>query len=111
MDEKFYRIECYVPESHLEKVKEALFGAGAGRLGSYKDCCFSFPGKGEFCPLANTEPFLGTPGKKEVVTEWKIEILCPENILKKALLAMLEAHPYETPAYQFFPVQITPPER
>lgn len=111
MKESCYRIDCYVPHTHLEKVKEALFAAGAGCLGNYRNCCFSFPGEGEFCPEEGAEPFLGSAGKKEVVKEWKIEILCPESCLRNALLAMLEAHPYETPAYQYFPVQISLPEK
>ena len=79
---KYRRIDVYVPETHLEAVKSALFEAGAGAVGNYDRCCFAFPGRGQFRPLAGAAPFLGSVGKTEQVPEWKIEAICPEEKIR-----------------------------
>lgn len=92
-------LQVYVPESHLESVKAALFAAGAGRIGNYDSCCWQTKGTGQFRPLENSNPFLGKQGAVERVDEWKIELVCEESLLPKVLEALKAAHPYETPAY------------
>ncbi len=100
------KIEFYVPDSHLEKVKEALFAAGAGRLGNYDKCCWQVQGAGQFRPLEGSDPFLGRQGELERCAEWKVELLCEPERLEAAIEALKEAHPYETPAYQSWRVEI-----
>lgn len=97
-----YRINVYVPESHLEPVKEALFKAGAGRVGDYDRCCWQTQGQGQFRPLEGSDPYAGEQGKIETVAEYKLELVCDEDHLIKAVQAMIEAHPYETPAYDVY---------
>lgn len=104
---KYYKLEIYVPETHLEAVKTAITTAGAGKLGNYDCCCWTTPGIGHFRPLANSNPFLGTCGKIEDVPEIKIETICAAADLKSVIAAMRQAHPYETPAFQFWPVEIS----
>lgn len=89
----------YVPESHLEKVKGALFAAGAGRLGNYDHCCWQTEGTGQFRPLAGSNPHLGEAGQLERVKEWKVEMVCPPERIEAAVAALRQAHPYETPAF------------
>lgn len=101
-----HKLELYVPETHLEAVKEALFSAGAGRIGNYDKCCWETLGAGQFRPLDGSNPFIGKPGDVESVQEWKIELVCETRLLDAALKAMKAAHPYETPAYQVWPVNI-----
>lgn len=103
---KYRRIDVYVPESHAETVKQAMFDAGAGTLGSYDCCCFQTVGRGQFRPLAGSHPFLGENGRIEQVTEWKLELICPEEKLRAVLAALRQAHPYETPAFQHWSVEI-----
>lgn len=103
---KYRRLDVYVPESHLEVVKNALFEAGAGTIGNYDRCCFAFPGRGQFRPLPGATPFLGTVGGTEQVPEWKIEVICPEEKIRTVIAALRKAHPYETPAFQHWPVEI-----
>ena len=67
-------------------------------------------GTGRFRPLADSKPFLGTPGTVEEVPEMKIETLCAAADLRAVIAAMREAHPYETPAFQFWPVGISEKE-
>lgn len=92
-------LQVYVPESHLESLKAALFAAGAGRIGNYDSCCWQTKGTGQFRPLENSNPFLGKQGQIEQVDEWKIELVCEEAVLPRVIEALKAAHPYETPAY------------
>ena len=72
---KCRRIDVYVPESHAEAVKRAMFEAGAGTIGNYDCCCFQTVGRGQFRPLDGSSPFLGAKGRVEQVTEWKLEMI------------------------------------
>lgn len=106
----WYRLDVYVPESHLDAVRDALAAAGAGRLGPYDSCSFACPGYGRFRPLPEAKPFVGKPGQAEITPEWKIEVVCDGDSLAAAIAAMLAVHPYETPAFQYWPVAVSPPE-
>lgn len=92
-------LAVYVPSSHLEAVKLALFSAGAGKIGNYDSCSWQTLGQGQFRPLEKSQPTLGKLGQVETVEEWKLELVCEKNILPKVLKALHESHPYETPAY------------
>jgi hypothetical protein len=98
--EKIYRIDFYVPQEQSDKVKEAMFNAGAGKIGNYDCCCWQTFGDGQFRALEGSEPFIGDKNKIEVVDELKIEIICNIEIIDAVIAAMKEAHPYETPSYQ-----------
>ena len=89
----------YVHDSHVEKVKEAMFREGAGHLGNYDQCCWQTEGMGQFRALDGANPFLGEVGKLERTKEWKVEIVCPPEKVKAVVEAMKKAHPYETPAF------------
>ena len=103
---KYRRIDVYVPESHAEAVKNAMFAAGAGTIGNYDCCCFQTVGRGQFRPLDGSSPFLGSNGRVEHVTEWKLEMIFPEEKLREVIAALRRAHPYETPAFQHWSVEI-----
>ena len=94
-----YKIRLYVPETHLEAVKSALFAAGAGRIGLYDSCAWQVRGEGQFRPLAGANPFLGQTGLVETVAEYKVELVCADDCLNAAIAALRQAHPYEEPAY------------
>lgn len=94
-----YKLCFYVPESHLETVKEAVFAAGAGRIGDYDSCCWQVGGQGQFRPLAESDPFIGTRGTIEQVPEYKVEMVCDRTCIRAAVDAMRTAHPYEEPAW------------
>lgn len=101
-----YKLCIYVPESHLEQVKQALFSAGAGRIGDYDNCCWQVAGQGQFRPLAGADPFIGSQGKIETVEEYKVELVCDEKFITAAVAALKQAHPYEEPAYQVWKLEI-----
>lgn len=89
----------YIPESHLEPVKKALFAAGAGKMGNYEDCCWQTQGKGQFRPTEGADPHTGEVGKLETVAEWKVEMVCEKKNLSAVIKALKDAHPYETAAF------------
>ena len=94
-----YKICVYVPENSVEKVKSALFKAGAGRIGNYDSCCWQTEGIGQFRPLDGSDPTIGSLGEIERVKEVKIELVCVDEFVQDAIQAMKVAHPYETPAF------------
>ncbi len=100
--ETLYRINVYVPASHLEQVKQALFAAGAGKIGDYDSCCWQTQGQGQFRPLDGSAPYIGQTGVVETVDEYKVELVCGGQHLLAAITAMIEAHPYEQPAYDVY---------
>ena len=99
---KNYQIIFYVPLEHCEAVKEAMFQAGAGKIGNYEACSFQMEGEGQFRPRDNANPFLGETDKLEKVAEYKVEMLCVAEKLESVVVAMKKAHPYEEVAYGVF---------
>lgn len=94
-----YKICYFVPESHLEETKSALFASGAGRIGDYDSCCWQTLGQGQFRPLVGSNPYTGQTGEIETVAEYRVELVCDDSIVAKAIAALKAAHPYEEPAY------------
>lgn len=94
----------YVPETHLDVVKTAIFATGAGRIGNYDSCCWQTAGQGQFRPLAGAQPFLGVQGSVEYVNEYKVELVCEEALLEAAVMALKASHPYEEPAFDVMPL-------
>lgn len=100
-----YKLCVYVPASHLEQVKQALFDAGAGRIGDYDSCCWQVLGQGQFRPLAGADPFIGSQGNIETVEEYKVELVCDNALIVAVVAALKQAHPYEEPAYQVWKLE------
>lgn len=97
-----YKLCYFVPETHLEQTKAALFEVGAGRIGDYDCCAWQCRGQGQFRPLDGSQPFLGQQGELEVVDEFKVELVCKDELIREALEAFKKAHPYEEPAYEVY---------
>jgi len=102
---KLYKLAVYVPFTHEEVVREALGNSGAGHIGNYSHCTFRAEGIGTFKPLEGTNPFIGEKGKMEYVDEVRMETIVEEEKLNQVLEATIEAHPYEEPAYDLFPLR------
>ncbi|KTD21145.1 hypothetical protein [Legionella londiniensis] len=95
----YYQLTFYVPESHLETVKNALFAAGAGKIGDYDHACWQCLGQGQFRPLAGANPTIGKPEELSYVAEYKVEMLCDVDLIHEIVHQLKKAHPYEEPAY------------
>lgn len=94
-----FQLFFYVPETHLEPVKQSVFDAGAGKYNDYDCCCWQVKGSGQFRPLESSRPFIGEQGRIEKVEEYRVEMIVKDELLKGVVKALLAAHPYEEPAY------------
>lgn len=99
-----YKLVFFVPESHLEVVKTAVFAAGAGKLGHYDQCCWQALGQGQFRPLAGANPYLGKTGELEYLPEYRVELVCAAEYIRATIAALRAAHPYEEPAFELSPL-------
>ncbi|GHD50781.1 hypothetical protein SAMN05216429_1016 [Marinobacter persicus] len=97
-----YKLCYFVPGTHLEVTKQALFEAGAGKIGDYDQCAWQCQGQGQFRPLAGSDPFLGKNGELETVSEFKVELVTGDDVIAEAVAALKQAHPYEEPAYEVY---------
>ena len=94
-----YKLVFFVPASHKEKVKQAVFDQGAGQYDGYDCCSWESMGQGQFKPLTNSQPFIGKPNSLQTVEEYRVEMICADDKIKAVLEALITAHPYEVPAY------------
>ena len=106
MKKTAYKLVFYVPVENAEFVKDAVFNAGAGKLGNYECCCFESVGIGQFRPLSGSSPTIGNINEVTKVNEVKVEMICPEDSIKTAIEALKKVHPYEEVALQFWKVQL-----
>lgn len=97
-----YKLVVFVPVDSANKVADAIFAAGAGHIGNYSHCGFATQGQGTFLPLEGARPAIGKRGTFEKVPELRFETIVPADNLAKVITAMLNAHPYEVPAYDIF---------
>ncbi len=101
------KIAVFVPESHLDVVRQALSQAGAGVIGNYTACSFSVAGTGSFLGNELAAPVVGMKGSLERVPETKLEMVVPSWNVDAAISAMKAAHPYEEVAYDVYPLENT----
>ncbi len=95
------KLYTFAPHDAADKVREALFAAGAGDIGKYRECSFNSPGTGTFRPGADADPAIGEAGgQREAVSELKIEVIVPQHRETQVLRALFDAHPYEEVAFE-----------
>jgi dinuclear metal center YbgI/SA1388 family protein len=100
-----YKIVVFVPDADLHRLSDAMFAAGAGQIGQYSQCSFRLSGTGTFFGSETTNPTVGQKGRREEVSEWRLEVICPESKLEAVLQAMRKSHSYEEPAYDVYPLK------
>ncbi|MGI4751937.1 MAG: Nif3-like dinuclear metal center hexameric protein [Janthinobacterium lividum] len=98
------KLITFVPIAQADKVREALFAAGAGNIGNYSEVSFNSNGTGTFKADKNANPFIGETGRLHQEQEIKIEVIYPQNIENKLLTNLIMAHPYEEVAYDLYPI-------
>jgi dinuclear metal center YbgI/SA1388 family protein len=98
------KIVVFVPEADLNRVSDAMFRAGAGHIGEYDQCSFRLAGTGTFFGSDASNPTVGQKGRREEVSEIRLEVLCPESCREQVIAAMRRAHSYEEPAYDVYPL-------
>ena len=98
------KIVVTVPEDTADAVREAIGKAGAGRIGEYGHCSFTIKGTGRFLPGDKANPAIGAQGQLEQVAEERIEVTCDRGLAENAIAAIRQAHPYEEPAIDVYPL-------
>jgi dinuclear metal center YbgI/SA1388 family protein len=102
------KVVVFVPDKDLGRVSDALFAAGAGHIGQYAECSFRLAGTGTFFGSDATNPTVGQKGRREEVSEWRLEVVCPEGSVDRVVTAMRRAHSYEEPAFDVYPLRPAP---
>jgi len=102
------KLVVFVPDSDLASVSDALFEAGAGRIGEYTECSYRLAGKGTFFATDATNPTVGRKGRREDVDEWRLEVVVPESLVASVVAAMRKTHSYEEPAFDVYPLKPAP---
>lgn len=105
MAAKNVKFVVFVPISHADIIRQVLGEAGAGKIGNYDFCSFSFRGTGHFRGNEKTNPAIGEAKKYEVVEEEKIEVVVPRKILKKVIKKVKTVHPYEEMVFDIYPLE------
>jgi len=98
------KLVWFVPEEALDATRDAVFEAGAGRIGDYERCSWYAAGTGTFFGREAASPTLGERGREERVAELRVETVVPAERLETVVAALRGAHPYEEPAYDVYPL-------
>jgi len=94
------QLVTYAPVAQADKVRTALFEAGAGSIGRYAECSFNAIGTGTFKPLADAQPYVGQTGERHYEKEERISVIYPKHLEAGILKHLFSAHPYEEVAYE-----------
>jgi hypothetical protein len=100
-----YKLIYFVPLEAKEKTKQALFDMGVGKFEKYEYCSFETFGRGQFKPVDKANPYIGKVGEVEIVEEYRVEMICDDSLIKKAVALLKETHPYEEVAYEVFKME------
>jgi dinuclear metal center YbgI/SA1388 family protein len=98
------KLVVFVPKNNAEAVRQAMFNAGAGKIGNYDECSYNLEGIGTFRAGDNTNPYVGEIGKRHSEQEIRIEVILPNYLLNKVIHEMVQVHPYEEVAYDVYPL-------
>jgi hypothetical protein len=96
------KLVVFVPREALDTVREAVFAAGAGRIGEYTRCSWYVAGTGTFLGGEGTDPTVGERGREERVAELRLETVFPAELHEEVIAALRRAHPYEQPAFDVY---------
>ena len=102
---KLLKLVTYIPESHIEAVRDKLFESGAGVIGNYDNCGFTISGTGSFRANEMAKPFTGEKGKIHFEKEIRFETILFSHLKEKVIKALLNAHPYEEVAYDLYALE------
>ena len=104
MEGQLRKLVTFCPKSHADRVRSALFAAGAGHIGNYDSCSFNSNGRGSFRALSGSNPFVGVLNELHFEEEERMEVIYPQYIEKQLLTSLVASHPYEEVAYDIYPL-------
>ena len=103
-----FKLVTFIPEGQLDQVRRAVWDAGAGVIGNYRECSFNLRGVGTFFGADDSTPAVGEAGRLEQIDEVRVEFVCPANRLDRAIVQLRIVHPYEEPAIDVYPLKSAP---
>lgn len=103
-DARRHKLVFFVPREALESTRDAVFAAGAGRIGGYERCSWYTAGTGTFLAGEGTDPSVGRVGKEQRVSELRVETVVPADRAQDVVAALRAAHPYEEVAFELYPL-------
>ena len=104
-EECLLKLVTFVPTAHAEAVRKALFDAGCGCIGNYDSCSYNLEGEGTFRAFEGTNPYCGKPGELHTEPEVRVETILPAFRKGAVVKALMQAHPYEEPAFDLYPLK------
>ncbi len=104
MSARTHKLVWFVPAEALDATRDAVFAAGAGRIGDYTRCSWYAAGTGTFFGGAGTDPAIGEAGREERTAELRVETVVPAERLRDVVAALDAAHRYEQVAYDVYPL-------
>jgi dinuclear metal center YbgI/SA1388 family protein len=104
-EKRLFKIVTFVPNAYSEKVRQAMFDAGAGYIGNYDSCSYNIKGMGTFKGGEDTSPFVGEKGMLHSEQEIRIETVTKKESLNKIISALIQNHPYEEPVYDIYQLE------
>jgi hypothetical protein len=102
--ERRHKLVWFVPEEALDATRDAVFAAGAGRIGDYERCSWYTAGTGTFLGGEGTYPTIGEAGREQRTPELRVETVVPGLRVEAVVAALVAAHPYEEVAYDVYPL-------
>lgn len=99
-----HKLVWFVPESALDATRDAVFAAGAGRIGEYERCSWYTAGTGTFVAREGASPAVGEVGREEHVAELRVETVVPVGLVAQVVRALVDSHPYEEVAFDLYPL-------
>jgi len=103
--DQLLKLVTFIPDEHLDQVRDALFAAGAGAIGNYDKCSFSAIGTGSFRGGEEANPYVGEIGEFHFEKEIRFETIIPKYLKNNIIKALLKSHPYEEVAYDIYPLE------
>lgn len=105
LPQQLLKLVTYVPSSHADSVRQALFEAGAGTIGDYDACSYNSEGFGTFRAGENAHPYCGEIGELHQEPEMRIEMVLPRHLRARVVRTLLQVHPYEEPAFDLIAIE------
>jgi hypothetical protein len=96
------KLVTFSPQANAEEIRNALFKAGAGRIGKYSECSYNVEGIGTFKAGEGSEPYVGEPGKRHIENETRIEVIFPSYLQEQVVESLKKSHPYEEVAFDIY---------
>jgi hypothetical protein len=101
---RLYKLVWFAPREAVDVTREAVFEAGAGRIGDYERCSWYTAGTGTFLAGKGSDPTIGRVGREERVSELRVETVVPAERAREVVAALRAAHPYEEVAFELYPL-------